>query len=72
MSKRQRTYRIPKLFHPMTFIDKLEKFNELGKLFQLMDHQAKFWVLPSPSIRTAACRGIRSFRAASRRAAKPR
>jgi len=22
MSKRQRTYRIPKLFHPMTFIDK--------------------------------------------------
>ena len=28
-----------KLIHPITFIDTLVKFNELGKPFQLMDHQ---------------------------------
>ena len=31
-----------KLIHPITFIDKLVKKNELGADFTLMDHQRKF------------------------------
>ena len=31
--------RMTKLIHPLTFIDKLVKKNELGQPFRLMDHQ---------------------------------
>lgn len=48
-----------KLIHPLTFIDKLVKKNELGQPFRLMDHQREVLRLAFASIRTAAYPGIR-------------
>ena len=54
-----------KLIHPMTFIDKLVKKNDLGQPFTLMDHQREILRLAF-ALKTAGCRGTRFFIPASR------
>ena len=58
------------IINPVTFIDKLIKRNELAQPFRLTDHQRKILRLAFALTVTAACRGIRFFTAASRRAAR--
>jgi hypothetical protein len=56
---------------PTILIDRLVKKNELGQPFTLMDDQRESYALPSPLIRTAGCRGTRSYIRASRSPPKP-
>jgi hypothetical protein len=53
-----------KPIHPITFIEKLVKKNELGQPFTLIDDQRKFYGRPSTSTKAGAYRGIQSVTAA--------
>ena len=50
-----------KIIHPVAFVDKLMKTNELGQLFTLMDHQREVLRLAFDFDKDGSLRGTRSL-----------